>query len=309
MRRFERVQPGVPDRSGINPFTKQPIVIRGRPEITSRCEIAIDGNEVIRCSTYLHDGKPMGAPDRSHHGFADRESAEDYAAEYIDDLLIDGFREIGGSDTGVVRRRERPPLVLSPTARELPGAIIEHCRKRAWFGPDMELRFGMPPAQAAERRRFTYPRASEEVLLETERRLGFALPPMLRLLYAEVANGGFGPGYGFLGVIGGASEDDVAKDIAESYDTDRRSGPRLEESGFEKGDDDWFEPFYDEWPGGFVRVLHWGCAIWTCVDSRTGRVYRYEHFHGKTSRDAMSPQADSLEEWLQRWLRGELFAG
>lgn len=31
-----------------------------------------------------------------------------------------------------------------------------------------------------------------------EQLLGFRLPPLLRALYAEVANGGFGPGYGLL---------------------------------------------------------------------------------------------------------------
>ena len=45
--------------------------------------------------------------------------------------------------------------------------------------------------------------ADEAQLAEAERRLGFALPPLLRRLYAEVANGGFGPGTGILGIAGG----------------------------------------------------------------------------------------------------------
>ncbi len=36
-----------------------------------------------------------------------------------------------------------------------------------------------------------------------EAELGFALPALLRRLYLEVENGGFGPGAGLLGVEGG----------------------------------------------------------------------------------------------------------
>ena len=40
-----------------------------------------------------------------------------------------------------------------------------------------------------------------------EERLGFALPEALRDIYLNVANGGFGPGYGLLGVGAGATDD------------------------------------------------------------------------------------------------------
>ena len=45
--------------------------------------------------------------------------------------------------------------------------------------------------------------ATPEQLSEAERRLGVELPPLLRRLYLEVANGGFGPGSGLVGVVGG----------------------------------------------------------------------------------------------------------
>src|SRR3954469_1135410 len=48
-----------------------------------------------------------------------------------------------------------------------------------------------------------YPPATSESLMETEARLGFRLPPLLRRLYSSVANGGFGPGAGLVGVKGG----------------------------------------------------------------------------------------------------------
>ncbi len=45
-----------------------------------------------------------------------------------------------------------------------------------------------------------YPPTSEEILAKAEANLGFAIPPLLRQIYAHAANGGFGPGYGIIGV-------------------------------------------------------------------------------------------------------------
>jgi hypothetical protein len=140
MRRFERVQAGVPDRAGVNPFTRQLIVIRGRPEITSRCDLEIDGTDVIRSWSWVHAGERNAAPCCSRQHFDDRASAENHAAEYIEDLLCDGFRELGSPAAGVTEPRERLAQVPSPAARQLPRAIVEHCRKRGWFGDDMVAR-------------------------------------------------------------------------------------------------------------------------------------------------------------------------
>ena len=40
-----------------------------------------------------------------------------------------------------------------------------------------------------------YEPASAAALAKAERDLGFELPHLLRAMYAEIANGGFGPGY------------------------------------------------------------------------------------------------------------------
>ena len=51
-----------------------------------------------------------------------------------------------------------------------------------------------------------YPVAREQTVAGAEAQLGFALPQLLRDIYLRVANGGFGPGYGLLGIDGGAGE-------------------------------------------------------------------------------------------------------
>jgi len=96
------------------------------------------------------------------------------------------------------------------------------------------------------------PRVTEEAWYQTEASIGFSLPPLLRHLYFEVGNGGFGPGYGLRGAIGGA-KDDNGWDLVGYY--------RL-----------WFEeppesPAW-KWPRGLVGLNDWGCAIVSCVDCR-----------------------------------------
>jgi hypothetical protein len=46
------------------------------------------------------------------------------------------------------------------------------------------------------------PPVSPEVLAEAERRLGFPLSPLLRALYTQVGDGGYGPGRGLDHLLG-----------------------------------------------------------------------------------------------------------
>src|SRR4051812_39372369 len=51
------------------------------------------------------------------------------------------------------------------------------------------------------------PIVSEDAWRETEAAIGFCLPPLLFTLFRNVGNGGFGPGYGLRGALGGARDD------------------------------------------------------------------------------------------------------
>ena len=134
--------------------------------------------------------------------------------------------------------------------------------------------------------------ASEAQLVAAERRLGFALPPLLRRLYAEVANGGFGPGAGILGVAGGWATDrrqtveDLHHVMLEAVQENR----------------DWV------WPGGLLPIVDLSGA-YTCVDAATAphRIVEFdfeelddEDRDGGWSR-AFRDVAPSLEGWLAAW--------
>jgi hypothetical protein len=99
-----------------------------------------------------------------------------------------------------------------------------------------------------------YSPATPAQLDESERRLGFRLPLAVRQLYGLVANGGFGPGYGILGLVGGAV-DEFDETAVDSYLARPRAGAE---------DRRW------QWPRGLLPFCNWGCQIYSCVDCRPG---------------------------------------
>jgi hypothetical protein len=110
------------------------------------------------------------------------------------------------------------------------------------------------------------------------------LPPLLRRLYREVANGGFGPGYGLLGLRGGHTDDGAtAVDL-------RRS-------------EWWPRP-----PDRLLPVCHWGCAIYSLVDCADGHMWAWDPnpLDEDQLPKALFPEQLTLGEWLERWLGNRL---
>jgi SMI1 / KNR4 family (SUKH-1) len=143
------------------------------------------------------------------------------------------------------------------------------------------------------------PPATADELAEAERQLGFPLPRLLQRMYAEVANGGWGPEYGANGLIGGHRAD-LDEGLVGWYRTMRDAGP----------DDE--DPAWPGWPDRVVAVCHWGCAIWSCVDCSTaeGRVIRFDPNEfgpgGESWAGAWTVERERLAGFLRDWLTGEL---
>lgn len=130
-------------------------------------------------------------------------------------------------------------------------------------------------------------------IAEAEARLGFRLPQILRELYTEVADGGFGPKDGFLPLLKPVREVKLAnlsvggiESAVELYELFRKGDPE---------DTSW------SWPSGLLPILDWGCAIRSCVDCSTPSltVVRDEPNLKRITESA------NLEDWLKRWLAGE----
>ena len=139
-----------------------------------------------------------------------------------------------------------------------------------------------------------FPVALPDQIAEAQAALGFELPALLRELYLRVGNGGYGPGYGLVGIAGGAS-DDTGKSLVDLYAGFAASDP---------DDDHW------RWPSRLLPVAHLGCAMYACIDCSTaeGRVVWFEpnpHSSREPWDDSFIPLAPSMSDWLRSWLADE----
>lgn len=124
--------------------------------------------------------------------------------------------------------------------------------------------------------------ADEADLVAAEAALGFALPPVIRHLYAAVGDGGFGPGGGFLSLT----------EMVEEYRelTSAPAGPRGQ-----------------LWPTRLLPVVRMEPAF-ECIDRETGEMIAWdveELTEGSSNSHwerSFKPIAKDLEAYLREWL-------
>jgi hypothetical protein len=132
-------------------------------------------------------------------------------------------------------------------------------------------------------------------LADAQAQLGFDLPDLLRRLYLEVGNGGFGPVFGLipLSAIGGLpprAEFDLVGDylrLVRRYARNPAGG----------------------WPVGLVPTFYCGCTVFEFVDCRdpVGPVTWFDEGSEKLA-ELMSearPRLPSLKDRLEAWLAGK----
>jgi len=141
------------------------------------------------------------------------------------------------------------------------------------------------------------PPVDEVAIRAAEHALGFALPAFLKKLYTSVGNGGFGPGFGLVGLQGGyVSADHSLVDWYHSV----RAADRAEDT---------------QWPHQVVPICDWGCLIFSCVDcsSAEGRVLAYHageltwdasREHVLSYERAFAPTHDGVAAFFDDWARG-----
>lgn len=122
------------------------------------------------------------------------------------------------------------------------------------------------------------PLVSQEQLERCEASLGFRLPELLRRLYLEIGNGGFGPGYGFFPLPNGESA--RGRTILSLYEECRRPS----------------DSAIWEWPTGLLMICDWGCLIRSCVyaPSPESQVFTSTEYGVHRSQW-------TLETWLSGW--------
>jgi SMI1 / KNR4 family (SUKH-1) len=147
------------------------------------------------------------------------------------------------------------------------------------------------------------PPATASEISKAESQLGFELPFLLKTLYMEVANGGFGPGEGFLSV--------PSRNVA--------AGLNLVKTYRNCNGRGW------QWPTHLVPVVYAGCDVFFCLDydSLKNRVVMFDgDLGGLEESDVSEPHSQlaysdspmgvcfrtiskSFHEFLEMWLEEE----
>jgi len=176
--------------------------------------------------------------------------------------------------------------------------LVARMRERAHAGPPAEgddgvhLAFGtrtikipfltLPP----DPRPPLLPPCRPEDLERVERQLEVRLPPLLRRLYLEVGEGGYGPGDGILGLAGLAREH-------ESYAVELAVEQEL-----------------GTWPTALLPFCQLDQTLIACIDCAdpAGPIIGFEvddidFDEGEGFDEAFRPRSASLHEWLDTWLR------
>lgn len=153
------------------------------------------------------------------------------------------------------------------------------------------------PVRATESAEFVRPKVygpvSDNDLAASENALGFSLPSFMRRLYGEVGNGGYGPGYGLIGVDNGATDDGLS--IVELY---------REFCTLTLDDSAWL------WPKYLIPICNLGCGMYACIDCSTadGAIIWFEpnpREQGESLERYLIPVAPTMSAWLASWLREE----
>lgn len=137
--------------------------------------------------------------------------------------------------------------------------------------------------------------ATVEQVTDTERRLGCRLPPLLAELYRTIGNGGWGPGYGLMGIVGGLEGEAGDGTAVDLYEVFRGDDPE---------DPGW------KWPFGLLPINDWGCAIRSCVDCTKpdAAVWTFDPNSTRELGDPMdlclAKTHDSIAEWFEDWVNG-----
>jgi len=155
-----------------------------------------------------------------------------------------------------------------------PG-LIDRIKARA-NDPNLRTSSG----RADERPLFLPKPAPAAVIADAERKLGFKLPDLLRTLYEEIANGGFGPSYGIIGLDeNGWLDVDLNIAVPELY------------LGFREQPEDW--------PERLLPICNRGCAGYSAIDC-TSPLAEVLFSEG--------PEFElegGFEQWMERWANGE----
>ena len=135
--------------------------------------------------------------------------------------------------------------------------------------------------------------ATREAVEAADAVVGGALPPLLRRVYLLVANGGFGPSYGVMGLNGGFTDDQGETAVS------------LHERFSEEDPDD---PTWS-WDPSWLPFCYWGCEVYSVVVCKEPfPVFYFDPNFKRPDRsmaDIVIPHRETFGSWIKGWLAGD----
>jgi hypothetical protein len=206
----------------------------------------------------------------------------------------------------------------NPSYSSLLGAIRAKCQQESWFGADLDHSRWYtvdPDFDSFEEQEkqinqvsdhpqcfaFAFAPATAQQVETTEQILGFSLPPLLKALYTQIANGGFGPGTGLRGIAGGY--DGTYHDggtLLNLYPSSAKSEQLFDLASNQQG---WQLLPEGQWPRRLLRLADMGCVQEACVDAASEHMYLL--VVTTDGQHALVSLPWNLEEWLWRWVKGK----
>jgi len=128
-----------------------------------------------------------------------------------------------------------------------------------------------------------YPPAPAIVIESAEEALGFSLPPLLHDIYLKLANGGFGPGYGLVGLADGYTFEEFGDLTLVEYHLMLCSSPQQD----------------FPWPPRLLNIAHGGCLYFYAVDCS-----QPEHPVMRMEGDTGECVSPTFVAFMERWADG-----
>jgi hypothetical protein len=135
--------------------------------------------------------------------------------------------------------------------------------------------------------------ASVSDFRRAETLIGCTLPPAITHIYLAIANGGFGPGYGLVGIGGGRPG--FSNWRGQRQCEDQYVLLLQNDAGF-------------NWPAHLLPLCDWGCGIYSCADVSRLDAPIFTAFSDALYDDpphAVMPANCAFVAWMQAWADGE----
>jgi hypothetical protein len=132
------------------------------------------------------------------------------------------------------------------------------------------------------------PLADSAFLEQIESEVGFHLPSLLKRLYHEVGDGGFGHGYGLFGAKHGHWKSNEPFTLADLYHTNHKG----------------------TWPDKLLPICDWGCGLCSCINCSREEFPmvmsdpNYVDEKAGMDRHAFIPEGVGFRDWIEAWADG-----